>query len=122
MGFGWKMLAWLFVVFVSVLAHELGHAVVGKLYGGRPEIRLEAFGGVTYPRLAQRPGPGKQFILSLAGPVAGLVLGALAWALVRAMPPARGSPAAFTMAQFIWVSVVWAAFNLVPCCRSTAAR
>jgi len=114
LGFGWKMLVWIFVVFVSVLVHELGHAVVGKLYGGRPEIRLEAFGGVTYSQLRQRPGPGKQFILSLAGPVAGLVLGAVCWGLVRAMPPAPGSVAAVAMSQFISVSVIWAAFNLVP--------
>ena len=40
-GFGWQMAAWIFVVFVSVLVHELGHAVVGRLFGGRPEIRLE---------------------------------------------------------------------------------
>ena len=114
LGFGWKMLAWIFVVFVSVLAHELGHALVGRLYGGRPEIRLEAFGGVTYPQLRERPGPGRQFILSLAGPVAGLVLGALCWMVVRALPPAAGTPTAFTMSQFILVSVVWAGFNLVP--------
>ena len=108
------MLVWIFVVFVSVLAHELGHAIVGRLYGGKPEIRLEAFGGVTYSQLRQRPSPGKQFILSLAGPVAGLLLGALCLGLVRVLPPAPGSVTAFTMAQFILVSMVWAIFNLVP--------
>src|SRR5690349_11457295 len=86
-GFGWQLLVWVFVVFVSVLAHELGHALVGKLYGGKPEIRLEAFGGVTYSQLPGRPSPAKQFILSLAGPVAGLALGAICWGLVRAAPP-----------------------------------
>jgi len=113
-GFGWKMLAWIFVVFVSVLVHELGHAVVGRLFGGRPEIRLEAFGGVTFPQFATRPGPGRQFILSVAGPVAGLLLGAAAYLLVRAWPPDARSVSAFLMRQFIWVSVVWAAFNLLP--------
>src|SRR5258706_9362280 len=32
---------WVFVVFTSVLVHELGHAVVGLTLGGRPEIKLE---------------------------------------------------------------------------------
>jgi Zn-dependent protease len=113
-GFGWKMAAWIFVVFVSVLAHELGHAVVGRIYGGQPEIRLEAFGGVTYPQLRTRPGPGRQFILSLAGPVAGLVLGGICWGIVQALPPGTGSPSAWTMGQFISVSVLWAVFNLLP--------
>jgi Zn-dependent protease len=114
LGFGWRMLVWIFVVFVSVLVHELGHAVVGKLYGGRPEIRLEAFGGVTYPQFQTRPTPGKQFVLSVSGPLAGLALGALCLVLVNLVPPAPASPAAFTMQRFIEVSVTWAAFNLVP--------
>ena len=113
-GFGWRMVAWIFVVFVSVLVHELGHAVIGKAFGGRPEIRLEAFGGVTFPQFRSRPRPGRQFVLSFAGPIAGLLLGALAYGIVRALPPERGSVSAFVMAQFVWVSIVWAVFNLLP--------
>jgi Zn-dependent protease len=113
-GFGWRMAAWIFVVFVSVLVHELGHAVVGRVFGGQPEIRLEAFGGVTFPQFRIRPTPSRQFVLSFAGPVAGLLLGALAYALVRALPPERGSISAWIMGQFVWVSIVWAAFNLLP--------
>jgi Zn-dependent protease len=113
-GFGWRMAAWIFVVFVSVLVHELGHALVGRAFGGRPEIRLEAFGGVTFPQFLTRPRPGRQFILSFAGPIAGLLLGTLAYAIVRTLPPEQGSVSAFIMGQFIWVSIVWAAFNLLP--------
>src|SRR5215813_11934918 len=80
-GFGWQMLAWVFVVFLSVLVHELGHAVVGRAFGGRPEIQLQAFGGVTYPNFRGRIGPWRQFVLSVAGPIAGLLLGGAAWAL-----------------------------------------
>lgn len=114
LGFGWKMAAWIFVVFLSVLVHELGHAIVGRLYGGAPEIHLQAFGGVTFPRFRERPGPGRQFILSLAGPVFGLLLGAAAFALLRTAPPAPGSPTDWTMRQFLQVSIVWAVFNLLP--------
>ncbi len=113
-GFGWQMAAWIGVVFVSVLVHELGHAVIGRLFGGRPEIRLEAFGGVTFPQFRSRPPPGRQFVLSFAGPIAGLLLGAAAYALVRTVPPQRGSVTSFIMGQLVWVSVVWAAFNLLP--------
>jgi Zn-dependent protease len=113
-GFGWRMAAWIFVVFVSVLVHELGHALVGRALGGRPEIRLEAFGGVTFPQFRTRPRPSRQFILSFAGPIAGLLLGTAAYGIVRAIPPEQGSVSAFIMAQFIWVSIVWAAFNLLP--------
>ena len=113
-GFGWKMAAWVFVVFLSVLVHEMGHALVGRAFGGHPEIHLQAFGGVTFPQFERRPGPGRQFVLSLAGPVCGLSLGAVAWSLVHFFPPAPGSPTDWTMRQFMWVSVVWAVFNLLP--------
>ena len=81
------LLAYIAVVFVSVLVHELGHAVVGRAFGGAPEIRLEGFGGVTYPRLKERPSAWKQIALSIAGPLAGLGLGLLATLVSRAYPP-----------------------------------
>jgi Zn-dependent protease len=111
----WQMLLlWVVVVFVSVLVHELGHALVALALGGRPEIRLEGFGGVTFPRLPQRPSAGKQVILSVAGPVAGLGLGAAAWALSKAVPPEPGSPAAAALLLFQVTSVDWAVLNLLP--------
>jgi Zn-dependent protease len=114
LGFGWQMAAWVVVVFVSVLVHELGHALVGRAFGGQPEIQLQAFGGVTFPRFRAPPGPGRQFLLSLAGPVFGLLLGAAAYALVSLSPPAPGSIVAWTMNRFIYVNVLWAVFNLLP--------
>ena len=87
---------------------------MGRAFGGRPEIRLEAFGGVTFPQFRTRPRPGRQFILSFAGPIAGLLLGTLAYGIVRTLPPEQGSISAFIMGQFIWVSIVWAVFNLLP--------
>jgi stage IV sporulation protein FB len=114
LGFDWRMLAWIAVVFVSVLFHELGHAVVGRLYGGRPEVRLEAFGGVTFPQLRTRPRPAQQFILSFAGPVAGLLLGALAYAIEEFVPLRAGSVLPTVLQVFQLVSVDWAIFNLMP--------
>ena len=113
-GEPWKLAAWVFIVFVSVLVHELGHAVVGKAIGGRPEIRLEGFGGVTFPNLRARPAALKQIALSVAGPCFGLLLGAAAWGLQRALPPAPDSPAAWVVLNFMRTSVVWAALNLLP--------
>jgi Zn-dependent protease len=113
-GLGWQMIVWVAVVFVSILVHELGHAIVGKLLGGEPEIHLQMLGGVTYPRLRKRPGPLQQFILSIAGPLAGIALGAAAWALGRAMPPDPGSPSWMAMEFIRFCSFVWAGFNLLP--------
>jgi Zn-dependent protease len=108
------LLAYVAVVFVSVLVHELGHAVVGRAFGGAPEIRLEGFGGVTYPRLQERPSAWKQVVLSIAGPIAGLGLGVLATLVARAFPPEAGSPAASVLGLVQWTSVGWAVLNLLP--------
>jgi Zn-dependent protease len=119
LGYVWMdawqtLLIWIAVVFVSVLVHELGHAVVALAFGGRPEIRLEGFGGVTFPRLPERPPAWKQVVLSVAGPVAGLALGVAAWGLGRVLPPDPSSPAAAVLAIFQYTSVYWAILNLLP--------
>jgi stage IV sporulation protein FB len=114
LGFDLWMLAWILIAFVGVVGHELGHAVIGRLYGGQPEIRLEAFGGVTFPQLRTRPRPAQQFILSLAGPVAGLLLAGCAVALQRLLPPAPGSATNRVLDAFTYVSIMWAKFNLLP--------
>jgi len=119
LGYVWMdawqtLLIWIGVVFVSVLVHELGHAVVALAFGGRPEIRLEGFGGVTFPRLPQPPSAWKQIVLSVAGPVAGLGLGLAAWALGRVLPPEPGSPSATVLLLFQVTSIDWAILNLLP--------
>jgi Zn-dependent protease len=114
MGAWQTLLLWIGVVFVSVLVHEMGHAVVALAFGGRPEIRLEGFGGVTFPRLPQPPTAWKQIVLSVAGPVAGLGLGLAAWALGLALPPEAGSPSATVLLLFQETSIVWAILNLLP--------
>jgi Zn-dependent protease len=108
------LVAYIAVVFVSVLVHELGHAVVGRAFGGAPEIRLEGFGGVTFPRLQERPSAWKQIVLSIAGPLAGLGLGLLAMLVTRAFPPEPGSPAAKVLELVQWTSIAWAELNLLP--------
>jgi len=114
LGFRWQMLAWILIVFVSVLVHELGHAIVGRLYGGHPEVRLEAFGGVTFPQVRTRLRPTQQFILSFAGPIAGLLLGGAASALEWLLPPEPGSITSTVVNVVQFVSVYWAIFNLLP--------
>jgi Zn-dependent protease len=105
---------WILVVFVSVLVHELGHAVVGKALGGHPEIQLERFGGVTFPRLPAPPSPASQIGLSLAGPIAGLLPGAAGWAIARYAAPEPRSALAIVAGLAMTTSVFWTVLNLLP--------
>jgi stage IV sporulation protein FB len=58
-------------VFVSILVHELGHALVTRLYGWRPEIVLEFFGGYA---TTTHHDTWKNIAVTAAGPAAGFLL------------------------------------------------
>src|SRR5262245_2042282 len=106
------LVAWVMAVFVSVLVHELGHAAAFLAMGSDAEIRLYALGGLTSGR-----APGSRWrsvIVSLAGPVAGIVLlGLPAWAIRDSISPASG----FTdllLDYIVWASLGWSLLNLLP--------
>jgi Zn-dependent protease len=65
-------LIWIGVVFVSILVHELGHAVLQRKFGGRPWITLYGLGGLASCADCDRR-PRSQILISLAGPCAGFL-------------------------------------------------
>lgn len=66
------IIVWVAVVAVSVLVHELGHALVLKAFGQRSSIVLHGFGGVTLSQ--RRLTKVRSIIVSLAGPFTALAL------------------------------------------------
>ena len=65
------VLLWIIVRFVSILVHELGHALTSrKMTGVTPSIKLWGMGGLAYPntQLTQK----QSFWVTWAGPLAGL--------------------------------------------------
>ena len=68
-----KLAIWVACVFFSILIHEMGHVVVGSLWGSRGKIVLYAFGGLAVPdrRLYHRY---QRIAVSFAGPVAQFAL------------------------------------------------
>lgn len=75
------IISWVAVVLVSILVHELGHAVALKAYGQQSSIVLHGFGGVT---ISQRRLTKTQSILvSLAGPLTALLLLGIPAMLIR---------------------------------------
>jgi Zn-dependent protease len=102
---------WIAVVFASVLLHELGHAWTARWFGYRPRIELHAMGGTTLWGGAPVT-PGRRLLISLAGPLAGLLVGALVWGLL----PEAGLQglARETVLAVLWVNVGWGVLNLLP--------
>lgn len=65
------------LLFVSVLLHELGHAVVARMHDIRMKgITLFFFGGVA-EMTDEPPSPKAEFQVAIAGPVVSLALAAL---------------------------------------------
>jgi stage IV sporulation protein FB len=77
-----SVLTWIAAVFLAILVHELGHALVMRAYGFRPWITLYSFGGLASYDQGQAyrskgSGPLGQVLICLAGPVAGFLLAAV---------------------------------------------
>lgn len=104
---------WVAVVFVSVLVHELGHALMGRAFGLAPRIDLHGMGGTTSWTSGPRIGNGKRVAISLAGPFAGFLLGAAVFLFATRLPPLNPL-AKDAIRQMLFVNIGWGIFNLLP--------
>ena len=112
-----SILVWVGVVFVSIMVHELGHALAIIRYGSEPAITLYYFGGLTSWQRPQSVGRWQRIVVSFAGPGAGFILAGLVYATLRLAPSiTRDLPyyASFAVEQLLWVNFAWGLFNLIP--------
>jgi stage IV sporulation protein FB len=73
------VLLWVAALFVSILVHELGHALTMRGFGIRSSIVLYSFGGLAIPYAGDAPRyhgarTWGQVLISFAGPGAGFLL------------------------------------------------
>jgi len=105
---------WAGVALVSVLVHELGHALIGKAFGLEPQIELQGMGGLTHWQTNRAIGHWRSIAISVAGPFAGfLVAGVLVLGGRLGFHP-HGDRAEFALKTALTVNVVWGVFNLAP--------
>jgi stage IV sporulation protein FB len=69
---------WVFCCFVSILLHEFGHVLVGRLFGSDGHIVLYSFGGLAVGSSNLRPRWQRVLVL-LGGPGVQLLLWAALW-------------------------------------------
>lgn len=104
---------WVGIIFVSVLVHELGHACTALFFGRKPHIELVALGGVTYHD-SQKLKPWKRFLITLNGPIFGLLL-ALVAVIFLSIPAFLEHSAMVMVARWvIAVNIFWTIVNLIP--------
>jgi Zn-dependent protease len=131
------LVIWLLSVFVSLLVHEMGHALAYRWFGQSAHVVLYHLGGLAIPtawggRGARRPS--ERLVVSAAGPLSQLALAAALVAVLKAggyaVPfplPSIGVPLGlyegadlgprflFAFVLFLLqVNVFWPLLNLVP--------
>ncbi len=83
------ILIFILVFFLSILVHELGHAIAFRRFGIPSRIVLYWFGGLAIPESTGGRGRGlgnnQQIVVSAAGPLAGFALAGLFAAVVIAL-------------------------------------
>jgi Zn-dependent protease len=109
-----RLVIWVAVAAVSILAHELGHAVLARSAGTSPIIDLYAFGGVTRFAPSSPLSRLRMLSISVAGPLVGIVVGVLLLVFVpsevRSEPTLRG----YAVSAAVFVNLGWGALNLLP--------
>jgi len=103
---------WVIIILVSVLVHELGHALTALVFKRNPQIELVALGGLTsYPGKTLKFW--QQFLVTLNGPLFGVGLYFLSSLLLSLN--IFTNPYIVNMLQiFKMINLFWAIINLLP--------
>ena len=131
------LILWAVAVLVSILVHELGHALAYRFFGQGAQVVIYHFGGLTIPEIWGRRAslrPVQRLLVSAAGPLAQLALAAMIVVSLRAAGYAVPFPIdsvgealglyegrrieslqAFAFTMFMLsVNVFWPLLNLLP--------
>ncbi|WP_431859297.1 site-2 protease family protein [Micrococcus terreus] len=114
LGIGAYGIAFLYAVLLalSVLVHELAHAVSARAFGWpAQEIVLNLWGGHTQFGAFQAT-PGRSLVTALAGPAANVLI-ALAGTLIAAVAPPEGA-ARLLLDILVYANWLVALFNVLP--------
>lgn len=137
LGFSGAGLAmFLLAILVSVVLHELGHAVFVRRFGGYVQgIRIYMLGGVTLWSEHKTPIRGwRRFVVAAAGSGVGILSGLAAYGLVESgtfganarrliispfsmalgQADSQGDLVTVFIGVFIWASVFWGLVNWLP--------
>ena len=107
------LLLFLIAGFVSVLVHELGHALTAKAFGKRVEIVLQAFSGYASYSGGAPLGRTRTFLVTAAGPALQIILGGLVYVFAETFP-GMSFQAIYFLKVLYGISFVWAILNLLP--------
>ena len=101
------------VLGLSIVAHEYGHALTGRLFGCETShITLSMIGGCASMVSMPRRG-GQEFLVAIAGPLVSFALCLLGY-LALAFLPIQNHFLAYTLVYLYYLNLVLGCFNLLP--------
>ncbi|NGX33765.1 MAG: Stage IV sporulation protein FB [Candidatus Anoxychlamydiales bacterium] len=103
---------WIIIIFISVLVHELGHALTSLIFKQNPKIELVAMGGLTSYQ-GKKLKYYQQFLIVLMGPVFGILLFGLA-TLILWLNFISNPTFLATIKVMQVVNLFWSIVNLLP--------
>ena len=115
-----KFTSAILAILISVLVHEMGHAMVLRYkFRAYPFIVLHGFGGATMhdrPYGYRTPGRLGRIFISFAGPLAGFVLSAICLGIYFFSGEAieQDSHLAFFLKTLFIIGIFWGILNLMP--------
>jgi len=110
------LLIWIACVFVCILMHELGHVLMGQVFGARSHIVLYHLGGLAVGA-SNVYNRWKRIAVLLAGPGAQLLLYGLVWAGLEfevIKPHGLNHYVAVAIVMLQWINLWWPILNLLP--------
>ncbi|MGH3280410.1 MAG: site-2 protease family protein [Trebonia sp.] len=103
--------AFVILLYLSVLVHELAHSIVARGYGlPVRRILLYPLGGVSEIE-REAPTPGREFAVAGAGPALSLLLGVLCWLIAQVVPDGMTG---LVVRELMFANFIVGVFNLLP--------
>jgi Zn-dependent protease/CBS domain-containing protein len=104
--------AFVVLLYLSVLVHELSHSVVARGFG-LPVRRILLYPLGGFSEIEREPQtPGREFLVSAAGPALSLLLAAGGWGLTHVVT--AGTIGGTLISQLMWANLIVGGFNLLP--------
>ncbi len=113
---GWEIAWWTVAAFVSILLHELGHALTARVFGATGiSITLYGLGGLTSYSHGREMSHGRSFLVSAAGSFTGIVAGGAVWYLASIGTfDGASDPVVVLVNSFVFTALVWGVLNWIP--------
>ncbi len=102
------------LVFICVLLHELGHALVAKSCSVQThDITLYPFGGIA--SITSQPGPKAELVIAMAGPLVNVCIAAALYPFITIPDLSASQKLTISIPERIFLTnVTLAGFNLLP--------